>query len=171
MISKAIEFFTLHSSLFTFLKSFIFYSSWISLQSFCQDEESTLQVVLLQHISHTYLVATCSRSGIETRGWGHHHGLALVFKFLKTPATELVRIIDRQLGYGIEGSHWDRRIDTRNAVESINQALTALYVLIIDIAIILLWCIKRCFCHNLTNQWRSGPDRISSRPCESLHSW
>ena len=30
---------------------------------------------------------------------------ALVVEFLQTPAAELFRIIDRQFGYGIEGSH------------------------------------------------------------------
>ena len=57
--------------------------------------------MFLQDVSYTNLIVTGSRSRIETRGWSHHDGFALIVEFLQTPAAELFRIIDRQFGYGV----------------------------------------------------------------------
>ena len=110
--------------------------------------------MFLQDVSYTNLIVSGSRSRVETRGWSHHDGFALVVEFLQTPAAELVRIIDRQFGYGIEGSHRNRRVYARNTVQSVYQALTALYILIVYIAVVLFRSIQRRFCYNLTDQWR-----------------
>ena len=110
--------------------------------------------MFLQDVSYTNLIATGSRSRIETRGWSHHDGFALIVEFLQTPAAELVGIIDRQFGYGVEGSHRNRRVYARNTVQAVYQALTALYILIVYVAVVLFWSIQRSFGYNLTNQWR-----------------
>ena len=110
--------------------------------------------MFLQDVSYTNLIVTGSRSRIETRGWSHHDGFALIVEFLQTPAAELVGIIDRQFGYGIEGSHRNRRVYARNTVQAVYQALTALYILIVYIAVVLFRSIQRSFGYNLANQWR-----------------
>ena len=110
--------------------------------------------MFLQDVSYTNLIVAGSRSRIETGGWSHHDGFALVVEFLQTPAAELFRIIDRQFGYGIEGSHRNRRVYARNTVQAVYQALTALYILIVYVAVVLFRSIQRSFGYNLTDQWR-----------------
>ena len=71
------------------LQSFVFHSSRISLKCLTQNHQGTLQIVFLQDVSYTNLIVAGSRSRIETGGWSHHDGFALVVEFLQTPAAEL----------------------------------------------------------------------------------
>ena len=137
------------------LYSFVLNASWISLQSLGKYYECTVQIVFFQYVSHTHLVLACTGSGIEAGGRSHHDGLALVFKLFKAPTAELVGIVDRQFCHGVEGSHRNRRVDTGYAVESVDEALASLYVLIVHIALVLFWRIERGLGYNLSDKgWR-----------------
>ena len=58
------------------------------------------------------------------------------------------------MGNGIERSHGDGRIDARDAVQAVNQTLTALHIFVVHLAQILLGCLQRRFGHNLSDKGR-----------------
>ena len=109
-------------------------SSRIGLEGFAQHDKSAFQIFLFQHIGYTYLIDASARSGVETGSRSHHYRLAFVLEFSQTPATEFLGIVDRQLCHGIEGAHGNRRVDTGDAVQTVDEALTSLYILVIDVA-------------------------------------
>ena len=125
----------------------------IALERFLEDEECTGEVFLLQHVGDTHLIDACSRSGIETAGRSHHHRFALVAELFQTPAAEFLTIVDGELGYRVEGTHRNRGIDARNAVESVDEAFTALHVFVIHFAEVFFRCVERCLGHDLSDEW------------------
>ena len=135
------------------------HSAWICLKSLAQNDERTLKVFLLQHVGDAHLVDACTRCGVEACGRSHHDGLALVLELLKTPAAELLAVVYRQLGYGVEGAHRYRRVDARYAVETIDETLAALYVFLVNVAVVVLGRIKRCLSYYLPKQRRCKANR------------
>ena len=124
----------------------------IEFKGLAQHHEGTLQVVLLQHVGDTHLVAAGTGGGIEALGRSHHHGLTLVAELFETPAAELLAVVDRELGHSVEGAHRDGRIDAGDAVEAVDETLAALHILVVDIAVILLGSIERRLGHNLSDK-------------------
>ena len=100
------------------------------------------------------MVATSARRGIKACGRSHHHCGTLIFEFRQAPTAEFLGIVYRQFGYRIERPHRDRRVDTGYAVQSVDEALTALHVFVIHIAIVFLGGIKRCLCYYLSDEGR-----------------
>ena len=130
------------------------HSTWICLKSLAQNDECTLKVFLLQHVGDAHLVNARTRCGVEACGRSHHDGLALVLELLKTPAAELLAVVYRQLGYGVEGAHRYRRVDARYTVETVDETFAALYVFLVNVAVVVFWSVKRCLGYYLTKQRR-----------------
>ena len=114
----------------------------ICLKSLSQDDEGMFKVVFLQHVCNTYLVYSCPGSSIESGSRSHHDGSSLIFKRLKTPAAELLGVVDRQFRHGVECSHRDRGVDTGYSVETVYKAFAALHIFIVYVSMIFLWSIK-----------------------------
>ena len=114
----------------------------VSLQCLTQYEERSLKVFFLQHVGNTHLIDASTRRGVETSGRSHHHSFTFVGELFQTPTAKFFCIVNGELCYGIESSHGDGRIDTRNAVESVNQTLTSFDIFVIDIAVVLFRSIE-----------------------------
>ena len=99
------------------------------------------------------MVDTGSGGGVETGGRSHHHGLALVVELLQAPATEFLRIVNREFRHRVEGAHGDGGIDAGDAVQTVDEAFAALHVLVINIAEILFGGVQGGLRHNLSYQW------------------
>ena len=109
------------------------FAAVVGLERLFEQEEGARQVSLVEHIGDAHLVAAVGRVGVEARGGGHHDGLALVAEVAQAPGAEVVAVLDRQAGHRVEGSHGDGRVDARNAVESVDEALAALDVLLVNL--------------------------------------
>ena len=57
--------------------------------------------------------------------------LPLILKVGQTPLAEAVAVVNRQSNNGIECTHRNWRVDTVNLVESVNQAVAALDILLV----------------------------------------
>ena len=119
--------------------------------------------MLIQHICQPHLIQTHAGRGIEARGGGHHNGLAraaggglfvLPAEVAEAPGAEVFGIVDGELGDRIEGTHRHGGVAAGDAVHAVDQALTALDILVVDLAGILLGSLDRGFGDHLSDERR-----------------
>ena len=119
----------------------------VRLQGLRKDEEGALDVVLVEDVGEADLVAAHAGGGVEAGGGGHHDGLAgavggrllvLPGEVGEAPGAEVLGVLDGELGDGIECAHGHGRVAPGDAVHAVDQALTALDVLVVHLAGVLL---------------------------------
>ena len=77
----------------------------IGFQGFLQNHQRAFQVFFFQHVGYAHLVFSGTRRSVEAGSRRHHDGFTLVVEILKTPAAELLSIVDGQARHRVEGTH------------------------------------------------------------------
>ena len=138
----------------------------IRLQRPLQHKQRPLDVVLIQDIRQSHLIHAHAGRRVEAGGGSHHNGFAgaargsflvLPAEFAQAPGAEMFSILYRQLCHRVEGAHRHRGIASRNAIYSINQAFTALDILVVDVAGVLFRSFDGGLGDHLTDKWRREP--------------
>ena len=106
----------------------------IGLQSLFKKENRPLKIFFLKDICDSHLVLSKTRRRVEAAGRSHHHSLSLIAEIAETPCAEVLRILNRKLCNGIEGSHRNRRIYSRDLVETVYKTLSAGYIFLVYIS-------------------------------------
>ena len=120
--------------------------------------------MLAEHIGQADLVLPEFRVGVEPCCRGHHHSLSaaslravsvVVGEVVQTPGAEFLSVVHRELGHGVEGSHRDRSVAARDAVDPVNQALAPFDILVVHISGVLLRAFDAGFGHKLSQKRRT----------------
>ena len=136
---------------------------FIRLQRPFQHEQRALDVLLVQDVGEADLVQAHAGGGVEAGGGGHHDGLAraaggglfvLPRELAQAPGAEVLGVVDGELGDRVERAHRHGRIAAGNAVHPVDQALTALDILVIDVAGVLLRALDGGFGDHLADEGR-----------------
>ena len=130
-------------------------SRLVNLDGFAKNDERMFEVFLVEDVGHTDLILSKSWSNVETVAWSHHDCASFKVKVAETPSAELLGIVDRQLDHCIESTHWNWRIYSVDAVETIDEELTALNIFVVCVEHVFRIGIDRSFSNNLTQErWR-----------------
>ena len=119
--------------------------------------------MLIQHIRQSHLVQAHARRRVEARCGGHHDRLArasgrrllvLPREFTQAPGAEVFGILYRQLRDRVERAHRHGGVAAGDAVDAVNQALTALDILVVDVAGVLFRSFDRGLGDHLSDERR-----------------
>ena len=75
----------------------------------------------LKDISHPHLVLSEPGSAVESGCGSHHHGLSIEAEIREAPFAEILRIVYRQGGHGIESAFRHGGDHSRNLPEAVNE--------------------------------------------------
>ena len=119
--------------------------------------------MLIQHVRQPHLIHSHAGRRIEAGGGGHHDGFAraaggglfvLPAEVAEAPGAEVFGVVDGELGDRVEGAHRHGGVAAGDAVDAVDQALTALDILVVDLAGVLFRALDGGFGDDLADERR-----------------
>ena len=92
---------------------------------------------------------------VETWSGSQHNCLTFVGEIRETPGTEFFAVIYWQLGYRVESTHGDGRVDTWYSVDSVNKEFSPFQIFLVGILHVVFVSFQRGFTCNLSDEGRT----------------
>ncbi len=127
----------------------------VYLKSLFEALHGSTQVLDAQAIGDTHLMTALLGVGIEAGGRGKHHGSAVVAEVGEQPLAELVAIVDRQLGHGVERALGHGTETTGDIVDGLDHHITTCHILFGDSVEVLLRGVNGSFAEDLAETGRT----------------